>query len=197
MTSASHPDQRPSGATMDQPMPRPRWRRAALPGAVLGALLALSALLWQLSPHGLQVPLASARIATVEAGLFRDEVALRATAAPLQTVMLDAVESGRVEQVLVQDGAPVAAGQILFRLSNPQRRLELLARESEHAQQISNYTTMRVAAEASRAERERRQSDLAFALTLADKQHQRNKVLACSQCAINMGEVFLCIEMLA
>jgi len=176
--SIATPESRASGATMDQPLPRRRWRRAVLIGAVPGVLLAFAAALWQFSPHGLTVPLAGVRFATVERGLFRDEVALRAIAAPLQTVMLDAVESGRVEEVLAHDGAPVAAGEVLFRLSNPQRRLELLAREAEHAQQISNYTNMRVAAEASRAERERRLSDQAYALTLAEKQHQRNQALA-------------------
>lgn len=169
---------RASGATMDQPLPRRRLRRAIVLGAVPAAVLVAAAVLWHLNPRGLQVPLAQARIASVERGLFRDEVALRATAAPLQTVMLDAVESGRVEQVLAHDGAPVAQGEVLFRLSNPQRRLELLARESEHAQQISNYTSMRVAAEASRAERERRLSDQAYALALAEKQHRRNQALA-------------------
>ena len=163
---------------MDQPLPRRHGRRVAIACAALVAMLAVAAVLWQLIPRGLQVPLASARIAIVERGMFRDEVALRATAAPLQTVMLDAVESGRVEEVLAHDGAPVAQGEVLFRLSNPQRRLELLAREAEHAQQISNYTNMRVAADASRAERERRLSDLAYALTLAEKQHQRNQALA-------------------
>ncbi len=163
---------------MDQPLPHRRGRRVAIACAALAAMLAIAAALWQLNPRGLQVPLAGTRIATVERGLFRDEVALRTSAAPLQTVMLDAVESGRVEEVLAHDGAPVTQGEVLFRLSNPQRRLELLAREAEHAQQISNYTNMRVAADASRAERERRLSDLAYALTLADKQHQRNQALA-------------------
>lgn len=167
-----------TGAAMDLPLPCRRGRRAAIIGVVAGILLSVAVALWQLRPRGLQVPLASVRVATVERGMFRDEVALRATAVPLKTVMLDAVESGRVEEVLAHDGAPVAQGEVLFRLSNPQRRLELLAREAEHAQQISNYTNLQVAAEASRAERERRLSELAYSLTLAEKQHQRNQALA-------------------
>jgi HlyD family secretion protein len=170
--------ERPDGAAMDQPLPRRHGRRRIMAAAAIATLLAGAAALWQLTPSGLQVPLTSVRIASVEQGTFRDEVTLRATAAPLNTVMLDAVESGRVEEVLARDGATVKQGDMLFRLSNPQRRLELLARESEHAQQISNFTNLRVAAEASRAERQRRLADLAFALTLAEKQHQRNAALA-------------------
>ena len=58
--------------------------------------------------------------------------------------MLDALESGRVEEVLVKDGAQVSKGELLFRLSNPQLRLELVAREADRAQQISNLSILRV-----------------------------------------------------
>lgn len=163
---------------MDQAMPPRRQRRLLMAALAAAVLLSTAAALWQLGPRGLRVPIASARLAAVERGLFRDEVLLRATVAPLHSVVLDAVESGRVEEVLARDGAIVAKGELLFRLSNPQRRLDLLARESEHAQQISNITNLRVAAEASRSERARRLADLAFALALAGKQHQRNLALA-------------------
>lgn len=163
---------------MDRPLPQRRGRRAAIALAIATVVLAAGAALWQLAPRGLQVPMATARVATVERGMFRDDVALRATAAPLQSVMLDAVETGRVEEVFALDGALVARGDVLFRLSNPQRRLELLAREAEHAQQISNLTNLRVALEASRSQRRRRASDQAFALMQANKQHERNLALA-------------------
>ncbi len=163
---------------MDQPVPRRQARRIVIMALIALTVLAGVLALWQLAPRGLQAPLANTRIATVEQGMFRDDVALRATALPLHSVVLDAVESGRVEEVMARDGALVQQGDVLFRLSNPQRRLDLLQRESEHAQQISNLTTLRVAAQASRAERQRRADDLAFALTLAHKQHQRNLGLA-------------------
>jgi multidrug efflux pump subunit AcrA (membrane-fusion protein) len=49
---------------------------------------------------------------------------------PRDSVILDSVESGRVEEVFARDGAMVKKGQLLFRLSNPQRNLELLARQA-------------------------------------------------------------------
>lgn len=167
-----------TGAAMDLPLPPRRRRRLAIAAASLAALLALGAAMWALVPRGLQVPAANIRIATAAQGMFRDDMALRATVAPLNSVMLDAVESGRVEQVFARDGALVEQGAVLFRLSNPQRRLDLLAREAEHAQQISNLTNLRVALEASRTARQRRGDDLAFALLQAEKQHRRNAQLA-------------------
>ena len=107
---------------------------------------------------------------------------MRATAQPLNSIMLDSVESGRVEEVLVQDGQTVTKGQLLFRLSNPQRNLALLERQAEHAQQISNLATLRVAQEAGRSEHRRRYSELQFTVQQAEKQHARNSRLAAQCC---------------
>jgi HlyD family secretion protein len=163
---------------MDQPLPRRPRRRAAIAAACLALACAGAAALWSAIPRGQAVPAASLRIAAVESGTYRDELAVRATAAPLNSIMLDAVETGRVEEIFVRDGAMVKQGDALFRLSNPQRRLEMLQRESEHAQQISNLTNLRVNVEAGRAARQRRIADLEYALLQADRRHARNSGLA-------------------
>ena len=167
-----------SGANMDQKVPRRQGKRTALwcAGALLFAIAAF--LLWRTLPRGLQVPAQDVRIAAVEQGVFRDDIVVRATAEPLNSVILDSVESGRVEEVFAKDGAMVKKGQLLFRLSNPQRHLELLARQAEHAQQISNLSSLRVAQEASQSEHRRRLSDLEFALAQGQKQHARTQKLA-------------------
>ena len=64
-------------------------------------------------------------IATVREGVFEDYIPLRAAVEPLKTVYLDAVEGGRVEQVLVEEGAVVTQGQPLVELSNTQLQLDL------------------------------------------------------------------------
>ena len=163
---------------MDQPAPRRRARRAAIAVASIAAIALFAAALVSMLPQGLRVSRAELRIVPATPGLLRDEAALRATAAPLHSVMLDAVESGRVEVVVARDGSLVAQGELLFRLSNPQRRLELLERESERAQQISNSLNLRIALEAGQAARDRRLSDLRFALEQAVKQHARQEKLA-------------------
>lgn len=162
---------------MDHPLPR-RKRNHRL--VALGGVVAIGTLygLWQLLPSGLQVKKGDLRIATVQTGLFRNDVLMRATAAPLRTVLLDALESGRVEEVLVNDGALVRQGDLLFRLSNPQLRLNLVAREADRAQQISNLSLLRVDLEASETAHRRRLLDLEFEHTQAKKLHARYEALA-------------------
>jgi HlyD family secretion protein len=162
---------------MDRPLPK---RRANYLIVATGVLLLLGgiAAISQLVPHGLRVAEGDIRIATVQQGMFHNDVVVRSTAAPLHTIMLDALESGRVEEVLVNDGALVAKDALLFRLSNPQLRLNLVAREADRAQQISNLSTLRVSIETSQTEHQRRMLDLNFALTQAEKQYTRNAALA-------------------
>jgi HlyD family secretion protein len=168
---------RVTGAAMDRPLPkRPPNYAIATIGALL--LLAGIAALTRLVPHGLQVAESDIRTATVQQGSFHNDVVVRSTAATLHTIMLDVLESGRVEEVLVNDGALVEKDALLFRLSNPQLRLNLVAREADRAQQISNLSTLRVSIETSQTEHQRRMLDLNFAVTQADKQYTRNASLA-------------------
>jgi len=168
---------RVTGAAMDRPLPK---RRPNYVIVAIGALLLLGgiAAIPQLVPHGLRVAEGDIRIATAQQGMFHNDVVVRSTAEPSHTIMLDALEFGRVEEVLVNDGALVAKDALLFRLSNPQLRLNLVAREADRAQQISNLSTLRVSIETSQTEHQRRMLDLNFVLTQSEKQYTRNASLA-------------------
>lgn len=167
-----------TGAAMDVAMPKRRGKLYVRAGVTLALLAAFGAGAWHFMPHGLQVDSADLRLARAASGIFRDDIVVRATAQPLNSIMLDSVESGRVEEVLVEDGQAVDKGQLLFRLSNPLRNLALLERQAEQAQQISNLANLRVAQETSRSEHRRRLSDAEFAVQQAEKQHARNSRLA-------------------
>ena len=167
-----------TGAAMDVRVPARRGRSTVRAAALLAAVTLAAIAAWQALPHGLQVAARDLRIARVAPGVFRDEIVVRASAEPFSAIVLDSVESGRVEEVIAHDGQHVAKGDLLFRLSNPQRHLELLARQTEYAQQISNLANLRVAQEASRTEHQRRLADLEYALEQARKQHARNAGLA-------------------
>jgi HlyD family secretion protein len=166
-----------NGVAMDQPLPK---RRRNFVAWTLGALFVsggVIAAVSQLVPRGLRVAEADLRVAVVNQGMFHNDVVVRARAEPLHTIMLDVLESGRVEEIMVSDGALVAKGALLFRLSNPQRRLDLVAREADRAQQISNLSALRVLLETSQTEHQRRMLELSFALAQAERLHTRSAQL--------------------
>jgi HlyD family secretion protein len=167
-----------SGIAMDAIVPRRRGKRSAILAAAVVALLAAGYALWAWVPRGLQIDGADLRTGQVTRGVFVDEIIVRASAEPLNSVIIDAVESGRVEEVFAADGALVKKGQLLFRISNPQRNLELLARQYEHSVSIFNLSNLRVSQQASVSDHQRRTDDLQFALDQARKQHARNARLA-------------------
>jgi HlyD family secretion protein len=165
--------ERASGAAMDRLLP-PRRPNYVAPAVGVLAVLGCVAGISQLVPRGLRVAASDIRVAMVQQGMFRNDVLVRATAAPVHTVILDALESGRVEEVLISDGALVRQGELLFRLSNPQLRLDLVAREADRAQQISNVSNLRVSLETSQTEHQRRLLDLTFSVAQARRLQARN-----------------------
>jgi len=170
MTAVPH-----SGAAMDRRVARParRWR-----WLLAAAVLAAAAALVQGWPRGVPVARADVEIATAATGPFRDVVAGRATALPLQSVLLDASEDGRVEQVLVRDGAVVAAGQLLVVLASSQRAQELMARSSEAAQQLANLATFRAGLVQAQAAQRRELTQAGFELERVRRLHRRERELA-------------------
>lgn len=167
-----------TGAAMDTIVPRKRGKAIAAACAIGVLAIAAAAAAWTQLPRGLRVERAELQVAAVEQGIFRDELVVRASAEPLDSVILDSVESGRIEEVFVRDGEVVRKGQLLFRIANPQRNLELLARQAEQAQQIYNLSNLRLAQESNRGTRQRRLDELGYQLEQAQKRHARNEQLA-------------------
>lgn len=168
-----------TGSAMDRVVPvrRRTWIAAAVTVSVL--VLGGSFLVFLVAGRtgGQAAAISELQIATVTAGYFLDELVLRSRAEPLLSILLDAAEGGRVESVLVGDGATVKQGQILFKLVNPSLQQQLLAREAEVAQQISNLGVQRSNLEASRTEHRRRIAELSYELQRAQDAFQRNSEL--------------------
>ena len=163
-----------------------RWSsRKGLPTKVkigLGAvgLLLLLALFYYFAPSANSQTVAAARltISTVTQGRFDDFLPLRARVEPSLTVFLDAVEGGRVEQVLVEDGTIVQQGQLLAVLSNPELQLNVLARQTEVTQQINSMRSQELALDQTRLANERARIEADLAADKARRQYEMQRPLA-------------------
>ncbi|UAK26417.1 efflux RND transporter periplasmic adaptor subunit [Sphingomonas nostoxanthinifaciens] len=128
---------------MDRAIVRRRLPRRLMLALAAGALVVLGGLFWWAAPRGSSqtVPADRLTISDVKRGTFDDFLPLRARVTPLLTVYLDAVEGGRVDKVLVEDGTSVVKGQLLAVLSNAELQLSTLRDEAEVANQLNNLRT--------------------------------------------------------
>ena len=128
----------------------PRWAMFAAAGVVLLLLV----LAWFLAPRGNRqtVPLDRLTISEVRNGTFDDFLPLRSLVTPLLTVYLDAVEGGRIDKILVEDGAYVKKGQLLAVLTNADLQLSTLRSQTDVAQQIYNLQLTELSREQTRSQ---------------------------------------------
>lgn len=174
------PDQPSSGGAMDRVIERrtiPMRAKLAVGGAALVALLAL---FYFFAPSGNSQTVTADRvkISEVTQGRFEDFLPLRARVTPLVTVYLDAIEGGRVEQVLVEDGATVQKGQLLAVLSNAELQLSVLARQTEVIQQVNSMRSQELALSQTRLQNDRAVLEAELAMKKAQRQYDREAPLA-------------------
>jgi HlyD family secretion protein len=136
-----------SGGSMDRVVVSRRIDKRVLIAGGAAAILLLILAFWLFAPRGDAQSVARDRLAisTVKSGVFEDFMPLRARVTPLVTVFLDAVEGGRVDEILIEDGAEVVKGQLLAVLSNANLQLSTLARQTEVEQQINNMRSQELA----------------------------------------------------
>jgi HlyD family secretion protein len=136
-----------SGGAMDRVVVRKRIDKRILIGGAAAGVLLLILLFWLFAPSADSLTIDRNRLAisTAQPGTFEDFLPVRARVTPLVTVYLDAVEGGRVEKKLVEDGAQVTQGQLLAVLSNAELQLSTLEKQAEVEQQLNNMRSQELA----------------------------------------------------
>jgi HlyD family secretion protein len=130
------------------------------------------------SANSQTVPASRLTISAVTQGRFDDILPLRARVEPSLTVFLDAVEGGRVERVVVEDGTMVQQGQLLAVLSNPELQLNVLARQTEVTQQLNSMRSQELALNQTRLANERARIEADLATGTARRQYEMQRPLA-------------------
>jgi HlyD family secretion protein len=169
-----------SGGAMDRVVVRKRLDKRIIIGAAAAGALLLIVLFWLFAPRSDSMTVAQDRlsIAAAQSGTFEDFLPLRARVTPLVTVYLDAVEGGRVDQKLVEDGAHVTQGQMLAILSNAELQLSTLEKQAEVEQQLNNMRSQELALTQTRNSNLRDLNQAETDLAKARRQYELYKPLA-------------------
>ncbi len=168
-----------------QGMDRVIEKRVSLGRKIAYAAAALAALLfvWWLAGillggRSLSVNAQRVAVSPVTIGTFEDFVPLRGRLVPRSTVYLDAIEGGRVEEVLVEDGALVEAGDPIARLSNTNLQLEVLGREASVTEQLNNMRTIELQLEQNRLSHKRNLVEIDYQIVRLNRSIERQRELA-------------------
>jgi HlyD family secretion protein len=170
-----------SGQGMDRRVERktPPWRYAGF-GAL--ALLLLAFAWWfvdtLLGGRSLSVNSLRVTVSDVTVGTFEDFIPLRGRLMPLSTVFLDAIEGGRVEKVLVEDGAMVEAGELIAVLSNSNLQLVVLGREAEVTEQLNFLRTIELQLEQNRLSHKKNLVEIDYQIVRLERSLNRQRSLA-------------------
>lgn len=123
-------------------------RRLALwGGGVLAAVVVAMVFLSSMGEARLAVESERLTIATVETGTFQEFIPVNGAVLPIKTIYLDAPEAGRVEQVFVEEGNMVKAGDPILKLANANLQLETINREAQLLEQINSMHSIRLTME--------------------------------------------------
>jgi HlyD family secretion protein len=139
--------------TMDRKRPKRRWSRNRLLTGAAVLLLLIGGVGFYLANQGgrsLRLDQDKLSIGTATQDVFHDSIPVRGEVQALDSVVLDTTEAGRVEEILVEAGQTVAAGQPLVRLSNTDLQLETIARETQIIEQINNQRNVQLQFETTR-----------------------------------------------
>jgi HlyD family secretion protein len=170
-----------SGQGMDRRVERktPPWRYAGF-GAL--ALLLLAFAWWfvdtLLGGRSLSVNSLRVTVSDVTVGTFEDFIPLRGRLMPRSTVFLDAIEGGRVERVLVEDGAMVEAGELIAVLSNSNLQLVVLGREAEVTEQLNFLRTIELQLEQNRLSHKKNLVEIDYQIVRLERSLNRQRSLA-------------------
>jgi HlyD family secretion protein len=76
--------------------------------------------------------------------VFQDYITEQGIVEPIRTIFLDAVEGGRVEEILIEEGNMVKKGDVILRLSNDNLLLEITNNEAQVVRAINELRTARL-----------------------------------------------------
>ena len=168
-----------AGQGMDRIIAKKRFppKKVLTVSALVAVLVVIG--YWFLTPGGRSLTIADNRllVSPVESGIFEDTIPVRARVAPLKTVFLDAIQGGRVEEILIEDGTEVVVGQPIARLSNSDLQLSVMNTESRVMEQLNSMRDQELRLEQNRLSHKRTLVDVDYEIRRLTREIARQEEL--------------------
>jgi HlyD family secretion protein len=116
-------------------------------------------------------------IEEVKRDIFQDYITVQGTVEPITTVYLDAVEGGRVEEILIDEGNMVKKGDVILRLTNDNLLLEITNGEAGVVRAINELRTVRLTMDQTRVRYKQQIIELETQVAQTSRQYENNRIL--------------------
>ena len=165
---------------MDRKIEKKKWTPKKIIWLSIGGIFAFL-ILYSLifGDHSAKFNVQKERISIeeVKEDYFQDYITVTGTVEPISTIFLDAMEGGRVEEIVTEDGTMVKKGDVILRLSNTNLHLEIMNREASLAEQINNLRNTRLSMEQNKLNLTRQLLELDYQLNIQKREYENSKDL--------------------
>lgn len=173
-------DDRISSEGMDKKIEKKRWTTKRV-GLVAGGTVVLAFFLYSFvfmdTRSSLNVERDKLTISSVQEDSFQDFIRVSGTVQPIQTITLDAIEGGMVEDIYRESGDMVEQGDTILQLSNSDLRLQVLQQSSSIYDQINQTRNSRLNIEQNSLSLKERLADAENQLEITKSNYERQKKL--------------------
>jgi len=175
---------------VDRKIEKKRWskKRLLTIAGITGLVLLIGGSVYFTSGKSkLNVDSERITVSEVKKGPFKEFIPVNGVVLPLTTIYLDAMEGGRVEEKLVEDGAFVKKDQPIMRLSNTDLELSLVNQQTSVYNLLTQMQIARNAAQQNTTTKLNQLTDVDNQLKEAKRIYDLNKTLY-QQKAIGLQE---------
>lgn len=125
----------------------------------------------------LNVEIEKISIAEIKRDVFQDYIAVIGTVEPIQTIYLDAIEGGRVEEIIREEGSKLKTGDIIIRLSNDNLILEISNTEAAVTRAVNELRNARLLMIQQQLNSESQIIETERLLKMQERAYKNNKLL--------------------
>ena len=163
---------------MDRVIENKRWIKKKYIPYLAGGALALILVIWLIFGNHLSTLKVDKRLLTIEPaqqGQFNDYVRVNGQVQPVTTIQLSPLESGMVEEKLVEEGAMVHKGQVIVRLSNSSLSIAILQSEADLAEKDNFLRNTMVSMEQQKLDLQKERLSLNIDVQRKERKYRQNE----------------------